>query len=332
MINLSIIVPVFNGEKSLNRCLTSILDSYSLTTGFTIEIITINDGSTDASLEVLKDFKKEYNFIKIINKENEGVYIARNLALKSVLGEFVWMLDADDFIALNALDSISKKIMQSKPDIINFGYCQEIKNNIFKKYQLSSFYNELQNIDGLTFLEKNDGRLYLWNNIYNVSFLEKYKIKFLGKSKSLEDSLFNIEAYRAAKHVSFINQELYSYCFNPLSISRNHTITKLMVLRESTLNIHKQLLKILNSIKNKNTREYIILNAKLNHSVLGFFYSLLMQKYPVSVVKETISLYRNLNLYPIKLKSATFKGNLFRMFLNIEWLYLLFCRFLRQVN
>lgn len=329
MINLSIIVPVYNAESSIDACITSILDSYYLTANFTIEIICINDGSTDTTIEILEKFKRKHSFIKIINKENEGVYKARNIGLKAISGEYVWMIDADDYIKLNALNVIGNKIRQTEVDIIHFGYAQETKKGVFRKFELSTSFKESLIVDGLTFLEKNDGRLYLWNNVYNVKFLRNNSIKFLAKSKSLEDSLFNIEAFRAAKNVSFINDILYLYCFNQNSISRNHELSKLIVLRESTLNVHQQLLKIISSINRKNFREYTILQNKLKHSVLGFFYSLLMQNYPINLVKESLALYRKMNLYPVKFKSNSIKGNLFRKVLNIDWLYLSFCKLLR---
>ena len=102
MVKISIIVPVYNTEPYLEQCLDSIINQ----TLEDIEIICVNDGSTDNSLSVLEEYASKDNRIKIINQENEGPGFARNNGLKSVNGEYVLFVDSDDWIELNTCEAL----------------------------------------------------------------------------------------------------------------------------------------------------------------------------------------------------------------------------------
>ena len=113
-IKISVIVPVYNVEKYLHQCIDSILAQ----TLKDIEIICINDGSTDSSLEILKEYAKIDNRIIIINKENQGVATARNDGIRMAKGEYITFLDSDDWFELNALELIYNKIKNTNTDIL----------------------------------------------------------------------------------------------------------------------------------------------------------------------------------------------------------------------
>ena len=117
---LSIVVPVYNAETYIKQCLDSLLEQDTEQEKY--EIICINDGSTDDSLRILEEYAKKYDNIRLIDKQNEGVSVARNLGLEKACGKYVWFVDADDFIKPNCLKMIKVPI-ENEPDIINFsGY------------------------------------------------------------------------------------------------------------------------------------------------------------------------------------------------------------------
>src|SRR5699024_165398 len=102
MLKLSIIVPIYNSEKRLGRCLNSIINqSYK-----NIEIILVNDGSTDTSLEICNEFKKKDSRVKVINKENEGVALARNDGLLVATGDYIAFVDSDDYLDLTMYENL----------------------------------------------------------------------------------------------------------------------------------------------------------------------------------------------------------------------------------
>ena len=103
MINVSIVIPVYNVEKYLKQCLESVVNQ----TLDKIEVICINDGSTDNSLNILKEYEKKYNNIIIIDQENKGPGFARNIGMKRASGKYIYFLDSDDYIELNAMEILT---------------------------------------------------------------------------------------------------------------------------------------------------------------------------------------------------------------------------------
>ena len=115
-IKVSVIVPVFNVEEYLSTSLDSILNQ----TLKDIEIICINDGSTDASLDILENYAKKDARIKIISKKNEGQGIARNIGLDNAQGEFIAFVDSDDFIKEDMLEKSYKKSVSKNLDLVMY--------------------------------------------------------------------------------------------------------------------------------------------------------------------------------------------------------------------
>ena len=129
MIRISIIIALYNGEKYIARCLKSILDCESQN----IEIIIVNDGSTDNSLTICDSFAKRDSRIKIVTKVNEGVSAARNLGIQYAKGEYIWFVDADDWITKNAINYLLRMINIYKPDIFQFQLEQKEEFDINQK-------------------------------------------------------------------------------------------------------------------------------------------------------------------------------------------------------
>jgi len=126
MIKLSLIVPIYNIEDYLEKCLDSLIKIKERK----IEIILVNDGSTDGSLDLCLKYRKKDNRIKIINKKNGGLSDARNKGLKEANGEFIWFIDGDDYIS--DVDSLFKYLNKDN-DIIVFNYNEVRNNKVIKK-------------------------------------------------------------------------------------------------------------------------------------------------------------------------------------------------------
>jgi len=317
--NISIIIPVYNAAKFIERCVKSLFEQKEH--GFNLEIILCNDGSSDNSLEILKKLETEHQEIKVYDNENQGVYKTRNFALTKVTGDYIWFLDSDDYIFPDALQLVQKKLRNDYPDILNFGYVRENTNGT----STVVFPPKNENIiDGITFLENNDGRLYLWNNIYNAKFIAQNKLSFLAKSVSLEDSLFNLNAFSNASTVKYLDSSLYCYCYNENSISKTKSLDHLMKLGQSSINVHGETQKLKNTYA-KSTRAYNVLNLRLEHSVLGFFYSLLVEKYPQDYIKMVFAKYKKYEILPLNTKTANFKIKVLQTMVNRQWPFLFVC-------
>lgn len=318
---LSIIVPCYNVEKYIKRCIDSILDQKNHT--MNLEILLCNDGSKDNTLQVINSLQKfNSNSVKVIDHPNQGVYKTRNNALNEATGDFIWLIDADDSIEPNSLYEIEKSLKKDL-DILSFGYRIENPNKIFEKI----FPPDIKHpITGIEYLNYNDGRLFLWFNIYKRDFLNANNLRFLAKSMSLEDSFFNIQAFTTANRVYFLHKIVYNYYFNEDSISKKPTLENRLKQGESSVNVHLALKKYIENFKN-NKQIYNTLKTKLNHTVLGFFFSLLKEKYPINYISKILNLYKKEKLYPISYDvKLNQKAKAFRFVVNNKRIFLFLCK------
>ena len=114
---ISIIIPVYNVEGYLVECLNSVVNQ----TYRDIEIIIVNDGSTDSSFSIIQQYQLQDERIKIINQENQGLSAARNAGIKKVSGEYIWFVDSDDYITIDACEKIVEKLKQNNYDLLIVG-------------------------------------------------------------------------------------------------------------------------------------------------------------------------------------------------------------------
>ena len=170
-IKVSVIIPVYNTENYLEKCLDSVINQKLKD----IEIICINDESRDNSLEILEDYARKDKRIKIINQVNQGVSIARNTGLKIAKGEYVGFVDSDDWIDLNFFYELYNKAKSQGADLARTFYKYEYPykrdeeklNKIIKKRNKE---REQLNV--------NDHSVVIWNAIYKRKYIEKNKIYF----------------------------------------------------------------------------------------------------------------------------------------------------------
>lgn len=323
---ISFIIPVYNAQGYLRELLDSIIIEKMIHD--VIEVILVNDGSTDKSEDIIQAYAKKYKFIKTFSFPNQGVYKTRNFALGEVSGRYVWFIDADDLLLPNAIQIILRHVeTNEKIDIFTFGYeVEEFNHSIRRTPPIAN-----KQMTGIDYLEKNDGRLYLWNNIYLASFLKNYELKFFAKSHSLEDSLFNIMAFTYARKVYCLDEILYFYRLNNNSISKTQTLENRLKQGESSINVHTETFKFCNKFKAE-SREYQVIKDKLAHSVLGFYFSLLKERYPINYIKKVFHLYKQNKLIPVKRKNNSFGISFFQFCVNNKYPFLLICSINRFLN
>lgn len=181
MVKVSIIVPVYNVEKYLKKCLESIINQ----TLKEIEIICINDGSRDKSLEILKKYANKDSRIKIINKDNEGQSVARNIGIKEAKGEFLGFVDSDDWIDLDYFEKLYNTAKKYQADIACAGFkrCNFFNKSIRKSYKSENVLTEInQKVKADNLPEHN----YIWNKIYKTDVWKNFNFTF-EKGRYYED-------------------------------------------------------------------------------------------------------------------------------------------------
>lgn len=224
---VSIIIPVYNGEKHIKKC----LDKLSEQTYKEIEIIVLNDGSTDSTKSILNDISKENKKIKIINKNNTGVSDTRNLGIKTATGEYILFLDSDDFLEKNAIEKMISKVDNENIDMLVFGFkvlgsnnrlndTDTLKNLLHSKdvkYDLiNSIISTKNNIFG-----------YVWRAMYSKNLLMSNNILFPKGVKISEDYMFLLNAVYHSNKILVDDSEYYLYNINEQSMSIKYIPTLL---------------------------------------------------------------------------------------------------------
>lgn len=256
---ISIIVPVYNAEKYIERCLNTLIkQSYK-----PFEIIIIDDGSNDNSFVKCNDFKnnnKDFN-IKLISQKNSGPSKARNRGIEESTGEHIMFVDADDYLELNALENIIKNVEENVLVKINYKTFKESKIN-----NLMELNNEFEVNE---FIEKifNDGYPgSVWGCLFERKIINN--IRFLNEIYFLEDTLFLIEYLKKIKKVKFVKGNYY-YCLsneNSITVSKTKVLSNIKSFCYALDKIKKILEK--HYYKRIDNKKLILIEkeiAKLNH-------------------------------------------------------------------
>ena len=210
---ISIIIPVFNAEKYLERCLISVLNqSYSK-----LEIILINDGSTDNSPKICDYYAEKDTRIKVIHKTNAGPSLARKDGIEIASGDYISFVDADDYIDEDMYKIMFKEAIKGF-DIVECGYREvSTESELIRERKLrNTIISEGFNC-ALHYASQRNTTNFLWNKLYNIELFKD--IKFL-KLYAGEDSCILTQVFSKAKHVAIINDTLYNYVMTPESLCR----------------------------------------------------------------------------------------------------------------
>ena len=200
-IKISVIIPVYNVEKYIRQCLESVV-SQSLKE---IEIICINDGSTDNSLKILQEFSQKDKRITVIDKKNEGASIARNIGIEKSQGEYIYFIDSDDWIEIDAIEMLYKEC--NGEDIVYSNLCHYNENTKkIKEEKIKCFINERE---GKYFLINGEG-VGPCNKLYKLSFLKENNLKFL-ENIIYEDLEFNFRCFFLSQKVKYVKNIGYNY-------------------------------------------------------------------------------------------------------------------------
>lgn len=224
---VSIIIPVYNGEKHIQKCLDKVLKQ----TYPNIEIIVLNDGSTDATQEILKEYKKKSGNIKIINKKNTGVSDTRNIGIKKAKGDFIIFLDSDDFLEDDAIDKMIKKTSDKDIDMLLFGFkvlgSKNRLNDTETLKKISSSQNVKEDLLKSIISTKNNIFGYIWRAMYSKRMLLTNDILFPNGIKISEDYMFLLNSIYHSNTILIDANEYYLYNINDQSMSIKYIPTLL---------------------------------------------------------------------------------------------------------
>jgi glycosyltransferase involved in cell wall biosynthesis len=212
---ISIIIPVYNVEQYLEKCLRSCAEQDIETTEF--EIIAINDGSKDSSLDILKTVASEYKNIIIVSQENLGLGAARNKGLSIARGNFVWFVDSDDWIEKNCLRKITCLLFMHKLEALTLSAANHYNGRSEQRHEYSNLSKPFYS--GLELLNRKNDIFCVPFTIYNRKFINTYDLKFM-EGVFHEDLEFTPRSFFYANRIGVLNDIIYHVNHNPHSISR----------------------------------------------------------------------------------------------------------------
>lgn len=213
MVKISVVIPIYNASEFLGDAFDCLLNQ----TFTDFELICVNDGSKDDSLEILNDYASKDSRIKVIDKENGGCGSARNRGLDEASGDYIYFFDPDDILEKNTFELAYDSASENDSDMVVF------KANVFDKNGISNrnvffYYNKTIKKEKFGHLEFSDIKEYVlkggyapWSKLYKKEFLDSYDDFRFNLGLAFDDVPFHVKSMIRAKRISFVNKILYHY-------------------------------------------------------------------------------------------------------------------------
>jgi len=325
---LSVIIPVYNVEKYIARCLDSLYDQDLDESNY--ELIIVNDGSLDQSMIIVESYAKNHQNIRIVNKENGGVSSARNIGIQQANGQYLLFVDSDDAVEKNGLKTVHSQLMKEHVEVLILNSF-EIKNNTPDKVEVYLFPQNLSDkiISGVELFQNGYlGKGSVWGATFEKQFLLQHQIAFSESIINGEDTLFMALSFVYATKVKHVNIDFYhlhqrigsasqSWNYNRIRVMYNNFIPMKIYIEKNSLTIDQ--MEILNY------HIYITISNIINN----FFSVHRLNKYVE--LKQAIV---ESGFYPIeinKLNQLKYKINLLNFSFDLYCLLIFFRQLLKDI-
>ena len=312
MVDISIIIPVYNSSLYLEECIGSLYRQGIGNERF--EVLLIDDGSTDNSLSIAEKLAIKYGNIKIFHQENQGQAVARNLGIDKAWGRYLMFVDSDDYILDGSLLPLINQISNKDLDCLGFGI--EFENSTGK------IINSIKHIP--------NGEIYsgehavlnfdiigsVCSYIFKTSILIENNIRFK-KGFVHEDAEFCLRIFPKIKTISFSNKIAYHYCYNPSSTDRSSNIDSIIKRINSDLIIACEIKKHISSgdFSKSIANHYDKISNSL---IVSHYLSIFKVKHSYQIELSYFSFIKNFNCFPIKGRCNSFLSTVFSKFINLH--------------
>lgn len=313
--NLSVIIPVYNVEKYIERCIHSCYDQQLAHSEY--EIIVIDDESPDDSIKIVHGLMDSYANLKIISQKNKGLGGARNTGIQNAKGRYLLFLDSDDYLVPNILDKLMKTAVSNELDILDFA-ANGVREDGTVVYSISH----------QSCPEPITGPEYFNKVHHNSACVRLYRTEFLIQNKLLfkekvyiEDVEFNFKAVFMAQRIMSTPLIISNFVQTSNSITRSSNASKNQKLIQDIL---QSVLLIDNYSKyniTENSIAYPKSRAKVNELVISLLKNLFSKSKSQQLFSATLKALRAAELYPVQYTSDNRQRNLFKSFANQYWIF-----------
>lgn len=270
---VSIVIPLYNAEPFIGRCLDSILNqSYK-----DIEIILVDDVSSDASLSIAEDYQKKHSSIKIIkHPTNKGSMISRKDGYMAATGECLMFVDSDDVLPLDAVEKLVSKQVEANADIV-LGNAVKIYVNGRRERIVDNVRANAKKLDFLKALLDEKARRCLWGRLYRTSLFHDYQLKNLDNMTIYEDACLLYQVAVKAEIIEPVDAYVYDYYENKTSVTQR-------VYGEKQI----ESIIIANKIIIEECKLYTQISYELHHRVAKTVFALYSEDIPIKEVKKLL--------------------------------------------
>ena len=314
MSTISIIIPVYNAERYLRQCIESVIAQ----TFEDWEMILVNDGSNDGSLAICQEYAEKDDRIRVIDKPNGGPSTARNRGLEETKGEFVYFMDADDWIEKNFLEVFFNGNDNNKSpratehcDIIFQGFVRElVDGRVEKSFAMDADTSMMRKEEIICRLYKEHVYGWSWCKLFRREIIEKYHIRFDETLRLWEDELFTSQFMKYAEKIRTVNSHPYHYICHEESVMQTNNKRYEKVFLSARMN------EALMPIANEELKNYIneTYNQELKYSLLMALKNEVYYQCDSSIKDAMLDLYYSrCQSYPDVLKYNSFSNKIVYM-------------------
>ena len=269
MIKVSIIVPVYNGEKVLPHCIESIINQdYK-----DIEIILIDDGSKDDSFRIISDYAKKDDRIVPVHKQNSGVSSTRNMALDMATGDYIQFIDVDDWLPFDSTKMMVRAIEEEKTDLVVADFYRVVDGKSTKKGSIRK--------GGIMTLGEYADRMLLtpadfyfgvlWNKLFKKQIIDEFRIRMDENISMSEDAIFNLQYLEHVRLISILKSPVYYYVKSEGSlVAQNLNIPSIVKMKRNVIRYYEDFYRKILSEDDYEARKPIIYGYLVSVSTDGF--------------------------------------------------------------
>ncbi|WP_276391718.1 glycosyltransferase [Eudoraea chungangensis] len=313
---LSIIIPVYNVEKYLAKCLDSLLDQDLNKDEF--EIIVVNDGSKDGSLEIANAYATKHSHIRIIDQENQGVGATRNNGLDSATGKYVYFLDPDDYVCTNSLSTLVDFAQRNKLEILCFKSKSTLEYGIMDPDSVIDPSIKVDVKTGLDFISSFQFKNEIWWYLIEREFLVKSKVRFI-LGRWMEDAIFTAYLFSKAASVAYVPWDIHRHVIVPQSAMTSREPAHYNRVIYDNANAAKVYGGLINEL-DKDTSEMTIKRLKCRQESFVFFLlgRAFQSNLSFSQINDILIEMKSLGAYPFKyLTEIDYKETKYKITSNV---------------